>query len=97
MPDRPWPGRLVVEFMEYQVYILKSTVDKNLYIGLSANVQKRLKAHNAGNVRSTKHRRPFKLLYTETLKSRVEARTREKYLKSLKGAREKLDIIVSLR
>ena len=45
----------------------------------------RIKTHNSGKVKSTKHYRPFKLVYREEVSSRVEAREREKYLKSAAG------------
>ena len=75
------------------VYILQSVKDKGLYVGLSGNVKKRVSFHNAGHVRSTKHRAPFLLIHTEKYETRKEARLREKYLKSYSGVREKLEIV----
>jgi len=69
----------------YFVYVLQSLQDKNLYIGISMNVEKRLLEHNRGYVKSTKHRRPFKLIYTEKVINRKQARIREKKLKSGSG------------
>lgn len=66
----------------YYVYILKSSVDGNLYIGLTENLEKRLEIHNAGKVRSTKARRPFTLLDFEEYPSRSEAFRREIFLKT---------------
>lgn len=66
------------------------------YVGLTSNVEKRLLCHNNGYVRSTKNRRPFVLIYTETFNTRAEARDKEKYFKSYAGAREKLRIIDNL-
>jgi putative endonuclease len=68
--------------MQWFVYVLQSTVDGNLYTGLSRNPEKRLLEHNQGKTRSTRHRRPFILLFYDTFNTRVEARKREKYLKS---------------
>lgn len=79
------------------VYILQSFKDSGFYVGLTANVDKRLQTHNAGRVRSTKARIPFKVVYTESFPSRIEAREREKYLKSYKGASEKMTILDKIR
>ncbi len=50
------------------VYILKSLKDNNLYIGRTNNLERRLREHNAGKVRSTKSRTPFVLLkHVETV------------------------------
>ena len=69
------------------VYAIGSIKFDFRYIGMSQNPEFRLKMHNSGKVRSTKHYRPFKLIYTEEIGSRAEAREREKYLKSAAGRR----------
>ncbi len=69
----------------YWVYALKSKKDNRLYIGLSLDVDRRLKEHNAGYCRSTKSRRPFVLIYKEECFSLEVARQREKFLKSGTG------------
>ena len=74
--------------MFYFVYILKSLKDSGYYVGMSADIKKRLAYHNAGRVQSTKHRRPFEAVYTEEHSSRKAAREREKYLKSYKGSKK---------
>ncbi len=79
---------------QYFVYVLESLIDRQHYIGLSANVESRLKMHNAGKVRSTKSRRPFQLVYQELIGSLTEARMREKYFKSAAG-RKYLQTIIS--
>jgi len=66
----------------FYVYAIQSLKDKHLYIGISKNPEKRLKQHNAGMTKSTKPRRPFKIIYEESCKDRVNARKREKYFKS---------------
>jgi len=69
----------------YWVYVLKSIKDNGLYVGLSSNIGKCLKDHNAGYVRSTKGRRPFVLIYKEECFTQKDARAREKFLKSGTG------------
>ncbi len=71
--------------MDYFVYALRSLIDCNLYVGISADPQKRLHEHNAGMQRSTKHRKPFKLIYQEKCSDRQRAREREKTLKTGAG------------
>ena len=78
------------------LYILQSEIDKGYYVGISKNVQSRLECHNKGRVRSTKYRKPFKVIYTEQYDTLVQARDREKHLKSYKGSKEKLTILKNL-
>ena len=65
----------------YYVYILKSLMDKKLYIGYSNDLQRRIQEHMDGKVKSTKHRRPLVLVYYESYKSKEDATNREKQLK----------------
>jgi len=69
----------------FYVYILQSLKDRKLYIGYSTDLRKRLKDHNSGGTKSTKTRRPFKLIYYEAHLSEKDARRREKYFKTAKG------------
>lgn len=68
--------------MSYFVYILNSQVEDWYYVGMSSNPQKRLNSHNLGKVRSTRARRPYKIIYTEKFETRESARRREKYYKT---------------
>lgn len=69
----------------YYVYVLYSKKDKKRYTGITNNLSERLRMHNAGEVSSTKHRRPLELLYYEWSRYYEEAQRREKYLKSYFG------------
>jgi len=62
-------------------YILKSSKDKNLYIGYTSDLGKRFKEHNSGLVKSTKSRRPLYLVYYEAYASKQDATNREHNLK----------------
>ncbi|MCB9033222.1 MAG: GIY-YIG nuclease family protein [Chitinophagales bacterium] len=68
--------------MGYYVYVLKSVNFNRFYIGMSGDVEKRLKEHNAGYTKSTKAYIPWILFFKEVHSDRIEARKREKYLKS---------------
>ena len=81
----------------YFVYILRSKKDDEHCVGMTSDLEARLAYHNKGRVRSTKHRLPFEMIYTESFQTRAEAREREKYLKSYAGSKEKLSIIEHCR
>lgn len=69
----------------YHVYILESEKDKDLYIGLTDDLERRLAEHNSGKNFSTKSRRPFRLIFYETVPTIEEAVIREKFYKSGRG------------
>ena len=71
----------------YYIYVLQSEKDENFYVGYTWNLKKRLKLHNEGRVKSTKERRPIKLIYYEACLEQKDALKREKYLKSNYGKR----------
>ena len=56
-------------------------------------VGKRIKSHNYGKVASTKDRRPLVVIYEESFDKKADAFNRERFLKSLWGAREKKKIL----
>ena len=66
----------------FSVYAIRSEIRPYIYVGLTADVKKRVAQHNAGYERTTKPYRPFKLILTESFLTRGEARSREKYLKT---------------
>ena len=57
-------------------------MDGRIYVGFTNDVERRIREHNQGLTKSTKGYRPWELIYKEELASRIEARAREKYLKS---------------
>jgi putative endonuclease len=74
----------------FYTYLLGSKKDKELYMGSTNDLKKRLKEHNSGKVPSTKPRLPFELLYYEAYKTEQEARDREAALKLRGQARSQL-------
>jgi len=72
---------------QYSVFILGSLKYHQHSVGLSTNIESRIKMYNAGKSRSTKSRRPFQLIFQEFIGSLQVARKREKYLKSAAGRR----------
>ena len=71
--------------MMFKVYVLRSDVNGFLYVGMTTDLERRLREHNSGKTRSTKAYKPWKLVFFEEYDSRLEARSREKYLKSGSG------------
>ena len=66
----------------YTVYVIQSQKDGRLYVGMTADLETRIKYHNQGRVFSTKRFIPWKLVYTEKVDNRLNARKKEKYFKS---------------
>ncbi len=66
----------------FSVYAIKSLIKNYIYVGLTKNLEDRFKRHNMGYEKTTRSFRPFKLIYQEFFQTRIQAREREKYLKS---------------
>jgi len=64
------------------VYAIRSINRNYIYVGLTSNIEERVLRHNSGFEKTTKPYAPFQLIYSEKAENRVEARKREKYLKS---------------
>ncbi len=71
----------------YYTYVLKSFKDNKLYIGYTNDLRNRIKEHESGLVKSTKNRRPLKLIYYEACLNKYDAIKREKYFKTGFGRR----------
>jgi len=69
----------------YTVYAILSLKDGRIYVGFSSKVERRINEHNSGKTKSTKGFRPWQLIFTENVDTRIEARKREKYWKSGTG------------
>ncbi|KKP68338.1 MAG: GIY-YIG catalytic domain protein [Candidatus Moranbacteria bacterium GW2011_GWE1_35_17] len=69
----------------YYVYVLKSLADGKNYVGYTKNLKLRFEEHRKGKAKSTKNRRPLKLIYYEACLNQQDATHREKYLKTYHG------------
>ena len=67
------------------VYILRSQKDKDLYIGSTNNVLRRLEEHNSGMVDSTRPRVPFDLEAYVAVREKSKAVELEQYFKTGSG------------
>ncbi len=69
--------------MSWFVYILRCA-DKTLYTGVTTDVTRRIKEHNAvKGAKYTRVRQPVSLVYQETHKDRSSAQVREAAIKKL--------------
>ena len=69
----------------YYTYILRSEKDGNNYAGYTKDLNLRFEQHKNGEVESTKHRRPLKLIYFEACLNQKDSLKREKYFKTHYG------------
>ena len=72
----------------YFVYVLQSLKDKRTYVGCTGNLENRIKEHNTGEVKSTKGRIPFRLIYKEEYPNKYQAFNREQHFKTAWGRRQ---------
>lgn len=71
----------------FYIYVLESVKDNKRYTGYTNNLKRRIEEHKKGLNFSTKFRRPFKLIYFEGCTNELDAKRREKYLKTTQGRR----------
>ena len=71
--------------LKYWLYVLRSRPTGKHYIGIAANVVRRLEEHNAKNGRWTSSFKPWELVVTEEYADRASAARRERFLKSREG------------
>lgn len=61
-------------------YILKC-YDETYYVGSTNDMERRLEQHQTGQSKSTKNRRPIKLVFTKEFSALKEARSYEHFIK----------------
>ena len=69
----------------FYVYVLRNETNGWWYVGYTENIKQRVQAHIKGKVKSTRNKRPLKLVFCEAYLSKVDAKRREHYLKTTKG------------
>ena len=72
------------------MYVIKSTIDGELYVGSTNDLKRRLREHNAKKSFSTSWRGPFELVYYEAYKNLQDARDREASIKLRGNSRKHL-------
>jgi putative endonuclease len=71
----------------YYLYILTNNKKTKTYTGITDNLNQTIKEHNRGNCRSAKND-SWKIIFSEKLQTRFDARKREKYFKSCTGRKK---------
>jgi putative endonuclease len=71
--------------MDYFVYILKSELNGQYYIGQTQNLENRVTKHNNKEVKSTARNAPWVIIHSEKFDNRKEAMKREKQIKAWKS------------
>lgn len=69
----------------YYTYILRNSVTSRYYIGYTPNLNNRLEKHLTGKVKSTKSNPHYQLEWYCAFKTRSQALSFEKYLKTGSG------------
>lgn len=67
----------------FYVYIIES--DMHRYIGFTSNLRRRLSQHNAGQNRTTKTHKDWRLIYYEAHTNEEDAKRGEGYFKTSTG------------
>lgn len=75
-------GEVIVTVL---VCVLQSSSTNQHYVGITDDLERRIKEHNANRSRATCGRGPWKLLYSETCDDYLSARKRERFFKSGPG------------
>ena len=82
--------------MSWFLYIIQCR-DKSLYTGITTDISRRLKQHNAGKgAIYTRNKAPVKLVYQQAMINQSEARKRECFIKSLPRT-EKVSLVKMAR
>ncbi|MBA4746268.1 MAG: GIY-YIG nuclease family protein [Muricauda sp.] len=66
----------------FYTYALNSLERNYIYVGITSDIERRVKEHNLGKNKTTRPYRPFVLIFKKEFKTRLEARVEEKKLKS---------------
>lgn len=69
----------------YYVYIIQSQKDKSHYTGITRDLKQRINQHNWHNVKTTKSKAPYKLVWYCCFLNQEKAFNFEKYLKTGSG------------
>ena len=77
------------------LYILQSQSSGRYYVGSTKDLQRRLSEHQRNHTPSTRNRGPWTLVYQEQFPTLLEARQRERQIKSWKSARSLRELVES--
>jgi putative endonuclease len=69
----------------FKAYILKNSITGRHYIGSTNDLVRRIAEHNRGQTKSTRQKGIWSIIYTEDFETSLEAKRRERLIKSYKG------------
>jgi len=69
----------------FYVYILKSGKTGRRYVGSCEDLDERIRRHNLGHSKATRHGIPWVLLHRESFSNRAEATRKERFYKTGRG------------
>jgi len=75
--------------LQWYVYVLRSVSAGRHYIGMSSDVEGRLREHNTKTGRWTSRFKPWEIIALEKFESRSDAGRRERFLKRRAGLAER--------
>ncbi len=78
----------VLSHRRYYLHVFLSLKDDKFYVGFTTDLKRRLKEHVDGTVTATKHRLPLRLIHYEYFINEIDAKAREKFLKSGFGRKQ---------
>ena len=87
-------GRFFFEMLCH-VYVLRSESSGRLYVGHTADLDRRLDEHNAGHSLSTRGRGPWTRVASKAFAKRSDAVRAERALKALKSPARVLETVAS--
>ena len=71
----------------YYLYILYSPTVRKFYIGITSDIEQRIRYHNSGRSPYTRSKGPWHLVYAEAHETRNRALQREREVKDWKSSR----------
>lgn len=77
----------------FTVYVIRNSITGRHYIGSTGNLDRRILEHNRGQTRSTRQKSIWDLIYKEEFINEIEAKRREKVIKSYKGGNALKELI----
>ena len=79
----------------FHIYVLPSENTGRHYVGYTSDLTQRLGSQNDGITKSTRNRGPWTLIYQDSFPSKLDAKRRERFLKTGQG-REELKQLISV-
>lgn len=80
----------------FYTYVLRNSLTGRHYIGSTSNIIRRIAQHNGGKTKSTRQKGIWEVIYREEFQTCIDARRRERKIKSYKGGNAFKQLIAGL-